>query len=97
MDNPNAFKEYIAGLRDAGAITFQLATDPADTGFQGVIQDWVSGVLRNWQIVLSDTGETVFSFAAFVKDFAFKAPIDGLATVDGTLQISGKPTFGTFA
>ena len=54
MDNPNAFKEYIAGLRDAGPITFQLATDPADTGFQHVIQDWVNGILRDWQIVLSD-------------------------------------------
>src|ERR1700679_1240768 len=97
MDNPNAFKEYIAGLRDAGPITFQLATDPADTGFQHVIQDWVNGILRDWQIVLSDTGATGFSFSAFVKDFAFKAPIDGLATVDATLQISGKPTFGSFA
>lgn len=97
MDNPNAFKEYIAGLRDAGPITFQLACDPADTGFQHVIQDWVNGTLRDWQIVLSDTGATVFSFSAFVQDFQFKSPIDGLFTVDATLKISGKPTFGSFA
>lgn len=97
MDNPNAFKQYIAGLRDAGTITFQLAADPADAGYQHVIQDWVSGVLRDWEIVLSDVGQTLFSFSAFVQNFEHKSPIDGLFTADVTLKISGKPTFGSFA
>lgn len=97
MDNPNAFKQSIAGLRDGGSASLQLAFDPADTGHQALLQDWVAGVLRDWQVVLSDIGATVFAFSAFIKDFQFKAPIDGLLTVDATLQISGKPTFGTFA
>jgi predicted secreted protein len=97
MDNPNAFKTKLAGLIDAGSATFTLALDPADSGQQNIQIDMVDRTLRDWQVVLPDTGETVIAFTAFVKTFKMKAPINGLLTADCALELSGKPTFGTYA
>src|SRR5260370_34765576 len=58
MDNANAFKQKIAGLRDAGGAALQLAFDPADTGHQKLMLDFVNWTLRNWQVILSDVGQT---------------------------------------
>jgi predicted secreted protein len=97
MDNPNAFKTKLAGLIDGGSSKLTLAFDPADAGHQAMTQDFVSRVLRDFQIVLPDTGQTVVAFTAIVTDMGPKTPMEGLFTCDFALEISGKPTWGTFA
>src|ERR1700691_3047152 len=81
MDNPNAFKQFVPGLADAGELTGTLAADPADPGYQHLVQDWVNRVSHNWEIILSDGGATIFTVTGFILKFAHKAPIDGLFTV----------------
>jgi predicted secreted protein len=58
----------------------------------GVLDDFVSGTLRNWRIVFPDTGATEWDFAAFVTGYEPKMPHDGALTADISLELSGTPT-----
>src|SRR5262249_39089235 len=97
LNQTDQFKDKLPGLRDAGQVALQLAFDIGDAGHEGLIPDFVDGTKRNFQIVMPDDGGTVLAFAALVKDFSMKPPLDGLVTADATLEIVGKPTFGAFA
>ena len=90
------FKDKTPGLIDAGQLKIQIEFDTGDTGHQGIIEDMVNRVLRNWQVQFPD-GSTIFTFAAYVAEFQPKNPVENLVTADITLDVSGKPTFGSFA
>ncbi len=97
MDNPNGFKTKLSGLRDGGTAKLQVAFDPADTGHQTLIIDYKLGTLRDFEVVLPDTGQTVVAFSAIVKECGPETPLDGLMTMDCSLEVSGEPKWGTFA
>src|SRR5579871_5136727 len=59
-------KEKLAGLPDEGQVTLTINFVPSDTMQQGLRNDRAARTLRNFQIVMTDTGHLTASFAAFV-------------------------------
>lgn len=89
------YREYIAGLLDAGEVSFDVNFLPADSTQDestGLLADKKNRTLRNFQIVWPDSGNTTWSFAAFVTSFEPSSPIDDRMTASVTLKISGDPT-----
>jgi hypothetical protein len=91
MLSPNTFKEFIAGLRDGGQVTFELNYLPKDAVQTKLITDFQLGTNKKWQIVLPGSLGT-WSFSGFVSDLSPAIPIDDRATVTGTIKITGMPT-----
>jgi len=100
-DGPPETFTSIAGVRAVGppkgTAKLQVAFDPADAGHQNLIIDYKLGTLRDFEVVLPDTGQTVVAFSAIVKECGPETPLDGLMTMDCSLEVSGEPKWGTFA
>jgi predicted secreted protein len=89
------WKEFIAGLLEAGDVTFTINFQPQQathSNTSGLLRDLRTKVKRNFQLVLPDAGVTTWAFTALVVGFPVNAPEDGALTVDVTLRISGQPT-----
>jgi predicted secreted protein len=88
------FREFIAGLKDAGEVSGELHFDPSNgthddaTGLIGELED---GSVKNYQILFPDS--STVTFAAIVTAFEPSAPVDGKLTASFTLKVSGKPTW----
>lgn len=55
--SPDAYKEYVLGLRDAGEVTLEgnyVPTDATIRASTGLLADNLSGVKRNWKLVFPD-------------------------------------------
>ena len=93
--SPNAAREFIATLLDAGEVTADLNWIPSNATqsySSGLLRDMWSRNLRNFQIVFSDLVNTTWTFAAFVVGFDPSAPFDAELGVSVTLKLTGKPT-----
>jgi hypothetical protein len=86
-------KEFRLGLYDEGQISFECNLLPVDTAQIGLRADRAAGTQRNFQIVLTDTGTTTLSFAAFVKQFAISGGVDAVMKASVTLRVTGTVTW----
>jgi len=86
-------KEKILGLKDEGQVTLDLNLDPDDTQQAGLRSDRDAGTERNFQIVLTDTGTTTLSFAAFVMGFSVQGAVDQKIAASVTLEVTGAVTW----
>lgn len=88
-------KSKVAGVRDGGQLTLDIAYDPAHgthNAATGLLRDWKNGTLRNFKLVFPDAGNTAWSIAGLVQGFQPTAPVDDLLTAAVTLEVSGDPT-----
>lgn len=92
MESPSKWREFIATVKDAGEVTFEINFQPALAGHQGLTTDLKNQTLRNFQVVFPDTGVTTWSFAAFITNFAPQMQFDGKITASVGLKITGAPT-----
>jgi predicted secreted protein len=93
--SPGGWKERIAGLLDAGTVTFTVNFLPNDAtqGYStGLLRDMNNRTRRNFKVVFPNAGSTTWSFPAFVTSFQPKAPVNNPFTADVTLQVAGMPT-----
>lgn len=91
----DGWKEYIAGLKDGGEVSLDLNYIPTETTHNataGLINDLENGTVRNFQLVFSDAGGTIWAFPALVTGFEPSAPVDDKLAASVTLKVSGKPT-----
>ena len=93
-DATSNFVEHIAGLLDAGELTFAIAYDPDDathkhSGTTGILGLMLARTLIAFKLAMPDTTPTNWTFSAFVTNFQPKMPIEGGMTADLTLRISG--------
>ena len=91
-------KEFIAGLRDGGEVSFDIVYDPALTTHSasaagGVVTLLSAGTKNGFQLVFADVGETTAEFDAIVTSFEPTMPMDDLQTADVTLKVSGAITW----
>jgi predicted secreted protein len=88
------WKEKRPGVKDAGAVSFDLNFIPQNATQSysaGLLHDFVAGSLRDFEVVWSDGGGTTWSFTAIVKDFQPKGPVDAALSAKVTLEITGAP------
>lgn len=89
-DSPDRYREFIAGLVDAGEIeiTGIWTADQTQQDLSGII-----GTTKNWKITLpSGLGE--FAFTGYIKSGPRWNPqLEDRIEFMATIKISGKPTF----
>jgi predicted secreted protein len=91
-------REYIAGLRDGGEVTFEFNFVGDDVSQAGLRSDFAAGTLRNFEIDLHDATATLtvpskYAFAASVTALGNSFAVDDKITGSCTLKISGPVTF----
>ena len=93
--SPNAHREFIAGLIDAGEVSGEIHFVPTTSApFVGsdMLTDMKARVLRSYRIVFP--GEEVqVTFGAIVTAFQPQAPFDGKMTASYSMKISGEPVW----
>jgi len=93
--SPTAWRQYVAGLKDAGEVSFDINYTPTaatHNATTGLLKDMNDRTLRNFKLVFPDLGATTWTFAAFITGFEPSEPIDDKLTAAVTLKISGAPT-----
>lgn len=98
-DSANQFREYIAGLRDGGKVTFDINWIPSNAthGFTtGLLKAGFGGTkgasAQQFRIVFPDGATTTWTFVGIVTKLAPVAGIDKELTAAIEIQISGQPT-----
>lgn len=96
MLSPNTYKEFIAGLRDGGTISFEGNYLPKDPTQANIRADFDAAVASVWSITLPNDPLTLLSMGiwciqAFPQDITPSLPLDDRMTFTGTLRITGKP------
>lgn len=96
-DSAGGFREFVAGLADAGEVTFDLVYDPDSATHAnssgGVVYRLHQRTATAFKLTLTDTTATVITFDAFVTAFEPSEPVDGAMTASLTLKITGQLTW----
>jgi len=96
-DSPNAFEEFVAGIKRSGEVTFDLALDPADATHDettGLFAFWQDRLAHNMQLIwpfLSPSRQ--MDFAGIVIGFEYTAPVSGFLGASITIKPTGEPVF----
>lgn len=78
------------GLPDNGECEVTLAFDPATSAHTEMFTLQTTQALNYWQIVLADSGNYTWEFAAYVKSFKLTGMTqDGLIEAKCGLRLSG--------
>jgi hypothetical protein len=87
MTSPDSFREYIAGLMDAGEATIEMNFVPSASDV--IVAAMVAGA-GNFQI--EHPNGVKLQFAAIVTGYDPGIPLDDKMTASATFKVSGKPT-----
>jgi predicted secreted protein len=90
LDSTGGYREFISSFRDAGQVVLNM--NFTRDGYDEMNDDFESENSRNYQIVLSDTGNTTFDFAAYVTDLGMAIPFEDKVTANVTLKVTGLVT-----
>lgn len=91
----NNYKEFVAGLIDAGEVSLEGNFDYSDTtGQQALLTDANSRTTRTGVITFPSATGTTWTFSGFVTAVKIgDAPVDGVIPFSATIKVTGKPTF----
>ena len=91
-DSADSFKEFIAGLRDGGEISFEGNFIPSDsTGQIAMHTDFQAGSTKAWVITFPSSLGSL-SGNGHIKAFDFSFPNDTQIAISATIKVTGKPT-----
>jgi len=83
------FKEYIAGLRDAGDVTFDIIYEIT----QNIALQAIVGTLKDWQLTLPDSATYVFT--GYIKEIGQETPMADAVKNNIAIKVTGKPTYAS--
>jgi predicted secreted protein len=86
LDTLGGYRTFIAGFRDAGAITLTMLF--TRDGYETLNNDFESDVLQSYQIVLPDEDETSFTFDGLVTELPLTIGEEPI-TCNASIKISG--------
>ena len=88
------WKQFVAGMKDGGEITFDLVYDP-DVASHDDATGLVSflGVAKNYRLEFADATPTKVTFPGILVSFQPKAPMADAQTADATIKVAGEPTW----
>ena len=90
LDSPGGYKEYIAGMRDAGEISLDMNFTRETYAIVNALFE--SEDLADFQIMLQDDEHTTFSFAGLVTTISMGIPANDKISANATIKISGQIT-----
>jgi len=95
-DSTDSYREYVAGIIDAGEISIDGNFIKGDTKGQIAFHtDMQAGTKRSCFVVMPMAVGGAWSFEAIASGFDTPFPFDSKIGVSGTLKITGKPTLLT--
>ncbi|GHJ01617.1 hypothetical protein TPA0906_34820 [Streptomyces olivaceus] len=89
-DSPNAYMEFLGGLKDPGEVSADINYQPDKHDL--LVADFEDTEPRNYQIVFPDEDATTWAFPAILTGFEPETPYDDKASASLTWKVSGKPT-----
>lgn len=91
FSHSDGHRRFIAGLIDAGEITFTMNFDPALTVYAAIDTLYKARVIRKWRFAYA--GSTVNTVVdAFVIGLSRAVPMDDKMTMEISLKLSGTMT-----
>lgn len=92
LQSPDQYMEYLAGMRDAGEVTFTMAYVASGTGQSDIRGDFDSNSTVNYKITLPNTA--TWEFTGLITGIApSELANEERVTESVTIKITGKPTF----
>ncbi|HQE50362.1 MAG TPA: phage tail tube protein [Fervidobacterium sp.] len=88
FDNTDGYRSFIAGLKDAGTLTFTLMFDK--TVYSTLKAAFEDNTAKAIEITLPDA--TKLTFNGFVTELPLTVPTEDKVTCDVTVKISGAVT-----
>lgn len=94
FDSPDRSREYIAGLKDNGEVTYGINWDAGSATDALITEAQNSYEVRNVEVHIPTVSgvQQVFSFSGIVKSFEKTVPIDDRQTATLTIRVSGAVT-----
>lgn len=93
-DSPDAWMEFIKGLKDGGDVTLDLLLDPelgSHSYATGLLSDFSDDTtIPNGRVTFPNG--TVWSFPFILAEFPPEMPIDDSLKASVSLKVAGKPT-----
>lgn len=90
--SPNAWREFIAGLKDGGEVSLELNFVPGGSAIAAMMAEFAlesSEATKNRQVNFPDG--SYFAFAAFLTGNEPAAPIDDKMALSLTFKVTGEP------
>ncbi|MCM2580444.1 phage tail tube protein [Streptomyces meridianus] len=91
-DSPDAWREFIGGLKDGGEVSIDVNYDPRE--HDDLIVDFGDAAPRDYKVVWPGTLGS-WEFKALLTGFEPEAPHDDKLAASLTFKVSGKPTITT--
>ena len=96
MDSTGQVREFIAGLKDWGEVTFSTVADIDSSGdttnyYSSVITEAKATTTSNWKVTFPNSVN--FTFSALVTGFNIPANTGDAISTDVTLKITGDITW----
>lgn len=91
MASTEKWREFIAGLRDAGEVSISLNFVPGGAAQDALTAKFASDTASNFRITFPNAEAWIF--AGLMTGFAPEDPLDGKMTATARFKLTGKPTF----
>jgi len=96
MDSTSKFREFIAGMADAGEITVEVNYDGSAAGVADKLNtSYQAGTILTWTITFS--GINTFVCNGIITNLGIATPFDDKITQSITIKLTAVPTFTDLA
>lgn len=96
-DSASAWRDYVAGLLDAGELTMGINFDPNEATHNddsgGLWNDFKSRASVSYALVFPTTPAVNVEFDAFVRRYEVNSPHDDKLDATVVLKLTGEPTW----
>lgn len=91
--SPQAWREFIGGMKDAGEVSIDVNYDPAD--HDELVADLDSEEPLSYRIIFPDDDETTWTFQAVMTGFEPDAPHDDKLSASLSFKVTGRPSLSS--
>lgn len=92
--SPDSYREFIAGLSDAGEVSIEFNFVPTAAGYATLLGEFATSsasATKTRRIVFPDT--SYFQFEGFLTGLPIETPLDDKMSATATWKITGRPFF----
>lgn len=93
LDSESGYKEFVAGLKDAGEVPVEGYFDPKTGKGQKELYDaYESGEIKDFSIDFPEKIKAKWEFKGIVTGISTNASLEDPLAFSATIKVSGKPT-----
>lgn len=92
-DSTDAWREFIAGLKDGGEVSLDLVYDPDNASQTLLRTDLDARTVNTYSITLTDATPATITFSCLVTAFEPSAAVEDELGLSATLKVTGEPVW----